>query len=255
MQESILNWGHLLIASGGSYKPPKCFYHLLSFGWKANGDCYYEANHEIEEYNVVVPMPDGSFAEIDHLPVDTPKETLGVVTCPNGKAAGGLAKMKEKCQKWVDRAKESNLKRKDVWFLADKQMWPSVGYGICSSVATVKELDSCLKNPYWQLVPLGGVIRTTPGSIRQLDRGFYGVGLPQPSIECLVAQVQSLLMHYGCNTSLGHQLSTSINGMIIEMDVSAQPFQEPYAKYSSRVTDCWAKRLGKSWISMALWLF
>ena len=38
MQESILNWGHLLIASGGSYKPPKCFYHLLSFGWKTGLD-------------------------------------------------------------------------------------------------------------------------------------------------------------------------------------------------------------------------
>jgi hypothetical protein len=84
---------------------------------------------------------------------------------------------------------------------------------------------------------IGGVIRTTPGSIRQLDRGFYGIGLSQPSIECLVAQVQLLLMHYGCNTS------TSINGMIIEMDVSDQPFQESYAKYSSRVTNCWVKRL------------
>jgi hypothetical protein len=50
-------------------------------------------------------------------------------------------------------------------------------------------------------------------------------------------------MHYGCNTSLGHQLSTSINGMIIKMGVSDQPFQESYAKYSSQVTDCWAKRL------------
>jgi hypothetical protein len=121
MQESILSWGQLLIALGGSYKPPKCFYYLISFGWKANGDWYYEANHEIEEYNVVVPMPDGSFAPIDHLPVDTPNETLGVFTCPTGAVDGALARMKEKCQKWVDRAKEGAVKRRDVWFLVDKQ--------------------------------------------------------------------------------------------------------------------------------------
>jgi hypothetical protein len=42
---------------------------------------------------VVVPMPDGSFAEIDHLPVDTPKETLGVVIYPTGDAKGALAGM------------------------------------------------------------------------------------------------------------------------------------------------------------------
>ena len=29
MQESILNWGQLLIASGGALKPIKCFYHLI----------------------------------------------------------------------------------------------------------------------------------------------------------------------------------------------------------------------------------
>lgn len=243
MQESILNWGHLLIGSGGSYKPPKCFYHLISFGWKSNGDWYYEANHEIEEYNVVVPMPDGTVAEIDHLPVDTNKKTLGVWTCPTGKPTGALMAMKEKCQKWVDKAKAGGLHRRDVWFLAEKQMWPSVGYGIGSNMGTIAQLDTCLKNPYWQLVPLGGVIRTTPAAIRQLDRGFYGVGLPQPSIECLIAQIQCLLMHYGCDTALGHQLSVSINGFIIELGLSDQPFQESYARYASRVTDCWVKRI------------
>ena len=77
-------------------------------------------------------------------------------------------------------------------------MWPSVGYGISCNTATIKELDSCLKNLYWQLVPLGGVIRTTPAEVRQLDRGFYGVGLPQPSVECMIEQTKCLLMHYGC---------------------------------------------------------
>lgn len=243
MQESILNWGQLLIASGGSYKPPKCFYHLLSFGWKPNGTWYYEPNHELEEFDVVVPMPDGSVADIEHLPADTTKKTLGVWTCPTGKADGALDAMKEKCLAWVDKAKTGGIHRRDVWFLADKQMWPSVGYGIGSNLGTIKQLDHCLKNPYWKLVPLGGVIRTTPAPIRQLDRGFYGVGLPQPSIECMIAQIQCLLMHYGCKSALGHQLTVSINAMIIELGLSDQPFQESYSRYGSRVTDCWAKRL------------
>ena len=29
IQDSISNWGHILIASGGAFKPPKCFYHLI----------------------------------------------------------------------------------------------------------------------------------------------------------------------------------------------------------------------------------
>ena len=30
LQESIYNWGQLLIATGGAFKPPKCFYYLIS---------------------------------------------------------------------------------------------------------------------------------------------------------------------------------------------------------------------------------
>lgn len=122
-------------------------------------------------------------------------------------------------------------------------MWPSVGYGLCSNMAPKKDLDSSLKNPYWKLVPLGGVIRTTPEHVRQLDRGFYGIGLPQPTVECMVAQVQCLLMHYGCKSSLSHVLNVSINYLILELGVSNQPFQESYALYNGLVTTCWAKRL------------
>jgi hypothetical protein len=31
MQASVNSWGKLLIGSGGTYKPDKCFYHLISF--------------------------------------------------------------------------------------------------------------------------------------------------------------------------------------------------------------------------------
>jgi hypothetical protein len=33
LQQAIENWGQLLIATGGSLKPEKCFFHLLDFVW------------------------------------------------------------------------------------------------------------------------------------------------------------------------------------------------------------------------------
>lgn len=160
MQESVFSWGGLLIATGGSYKPPKCFYHLISFGWRPNGEWYYEANHELEQYDLRVPMPDGTTALIDHLPVTEAKQTLGVWTCPMGDASKGLTEMGRKCQAWIDRVKESGLNRHDTLFLSDKQMWPSVGHGLVSNTAAVRDLMVCLKNQYWRLAPLCGVIRT-----------------------------------------------------------------------------------------------
>jgi hypothetical protein len=36
-QESITNWGRLLIATGRALNPIKCFYQLLSFSWNPDG--------------------------------------------------------------------------------------------------------------------------------------------------------------------------------------------------------------------------
>ena len=37
LQESIWNWGQLLQATGGALKGSKCFFHLISFGFQADG--------------------------------------------------------------------------------------------------------------------------------------------------------------------------------------------------------------------------
>jgi hypothetical protein len=38
LQESIINWGCLLLATGGALKPAKYFNHMISFSWKPDGD-------------------------------------------------------------------------------------------------------------------------------------------------------------------------------------------------------------------------
>jgi hypothetical protein len=55
---------------------------------------------------MMVPMPDGTEVEIDHLPVTQARETLGVWSSPDGNASESLVQMKEKAQEWIDRAKE-----------------------------------------------------------------------------------------------------------------------------------------------------
>ena len=239
LQHSILNWGELLIGSGGAYKPSKCFYYLMSFEFDRNGKWSYAQNHEDEELEMVVPMPDAEDTVIEHLSVGTSKETLDVWTAPNGNPQGAIAAMQEKAQEWVDKAKEGTLKKRDVWFMLGCQFWPRVGYGLSCCTAEHKLLDSCLKKQYWQLIPLGGVIRTAPAAIRQLSKGFYGVGCPHVGIECLIGQVQKLLMHYGCDSNVGMKMRLSLEQLIVEVGASNQPFQENFEKYRSRVTWCW----------------
>ena len=127
--------------------------------------------------------------------------------------------------------------------MVDKQFWPRVGYGLFSNTASFDRLSSCLKKEYWQLIPPGGVIRSAKAEIRQLDLGFFGAGCPHPGIECLVGQTNKLLMHYGCQSSLGLKMQLSMELLITELGLSLQPFQQSYKRFGDWVTPGWLKSI------------
>jgi hypothetical protein len=95
-QDSIVNWGSLLLAMGGALKPIKCFYHLISFTWRPDGTWKYADNKGREDLEIKVPLEDGSLAVIEHLPVTTTTKTLGQMTCPTGGSDGRWRKCKRK---------------------------------------------------------------------------------------------------------------------------------------------------------------
>jgi hypothetical protein len=52
LQQSIMSWGKLLIATGGSLKHSKCFYHLVSFSWKKDGTWEYTSEGRSESLSL-----------------------------------------------------------------------------------------------------------------------------------------------------------------------------------------------------------
>ena len=224
-------------------KPIKCFFHLISFVWKASGKWAYADNEANEELDISVPIPDGTMAPKEHLLVAKGKKTLGFFTCPPGCARAQLESMQEKAQEWIDRAKEGKLRQQDVWFLFDNQLWPRVGYGLSGVTSTWKEPDGVLRTKWWQLVPMGGMRRLAPHKIRDTNIGFYGAGCPHVGIECLIDQLNKLLMHYGCTSNNGLKLKILLEYIICEMGISDQPLQEDYNGFEPWVTHSLLKTL------------
>ncbi len=74
---------------------------------------------------------------------------------------------------------------------------PQVGYSLCNSMATYKELENALQKQYYLILPLGGVIRMVPLDCRMVDAGFYCPGLLHPGVESFIAMSNKLLMHFG----------------------------------------------------------
>ena len=88
-------------------------------------------------------------------------------------------------------------------------------------------------------MPKGGIRGTAPVQIRQLDRGFYGAGLPHPGVECFVSQVNKLLVHYGCKNAIGLELQVSMELLVVELGISTQPLRESFLRYNKWVTRTW----------------
>ncbi len=116
--------------------------------------------------------------------------------------------MREKAQGWIDRVIVGKLNRWHVWFLLDHQLYPMVFFGISSVRAPFDALSECLQQKWHEILPHGSVQWTSLHILRQLDPGFYGVGLPHPGIDCLLAQMTKLLTHYGNKSGVGIYIQT-----------------------------------------------
>ncbi len=110
-------------------------------------------------------------------------------------------------------------------------------------MATLPELELVMLSFYRKMLSLGGIVRTVSKGIQQLNRGFYGTGLPHPGVEAIVEQSNKLLTHYGCCTALGTKLQTSIELLLVELGMMFQPLQLPYANFGNMVTISWLKQV------------
>jgi hypothetical protein len=62
------------------------------------------------------------------------------------------------------------------------------------------------------------------------------MGCPHPGVDCLVAQIAKLLIHYGCRSGLGLEMSVLMELLITEPGISAQPLCKSFLKYGNWVT-------------------
>ena len=92
-QEACMAWGKLLIATGGTLKPEKCFYYLLDYEWQEDGS--WQMIDMVDLPSLTVPFPNGTDAKIEQLPVTEAKKTLGVWTNPAGICSKQLAVIRE----------------------------------------------------------------------------------------------------------------------------------------------------------------
>ena len=165
------------------------------------------------------------------------------MTSPNGKCELAIGMMQEKAQQWINAVRNKHPHCRNVWFSLKMQLWPWIGYGLCSSTATLKKLDMALHQQYYQILSLGRIVRTTMVQSRAVDTGFFSAGLPHLGIEAIIAMSNKLLVHFGCQMATGRLMQVSYSLLFVEVGLSFQLFHIPYTQFKHLATHSWIKML------------
>jgi hypothetical protein len=75
-------------------------------------------------------------------------------------------------------------------------------------------------------------------------------------IECLIAQLNKLLMHYGNQSCLGLKMQNTMELLVMELGMSLQPFQEDYAACHHWAIHSWMKlvweKASRVWVEIEI---
>jgi hypothetical protein len=249
-QSALSAWGKLLISTGGVLKPEKCFYYMVDYDWQADGSWDYCSMDESER--LYVPQPDGSAKEIQQLPVNCSKKTLGIWTNPAGDCSKQLEVIHEKVDTWTNRLEVGKLPAKWAWVSYFHQLWAKIRFGLGVNASPVGDLvgqeaeGGPLRKAYRRMLPYLGVNRNIKAGWRHLPSTFGGIGLRKLLSEVVIARLNLFLQHYNTPSTLGSKLTISLQCLQLEIGSDKCPLLEPFQHLGPLATSCWCKSFWES---------
>jgi hypothetical protein len=154
-QVNLDKWLRLLIATGGSLNPDKCYWYSISYVCKEG---VWEYDKNASSYKLSIPLPDGSREEIIHLPLSESKNMLGVWSSPDGSDAKHLQEVVVgKTSTWVNCLGNANLPIHLAWKAYRFQLGPVICYGISTLANRSKEIEDILHSLEFKMLSCLGV--------------------------------------------------------------------------------------------------
>ena len=109
---------------------------------------------------------------------------------------------------------------------------------------------TAFRNSIGRSCRLEGLSARHQSQFDKLIRDSKGAGFPHLGVKSLVEQLNKLLMHYGCRTSVGLKMQLLLELLTLEMGILSQRLQESYKRYGPWITAGWFKFFGIKWICL-----
>ena len=239
-QGNLDAWARLLMGMGGSLKPPKCYWYLISYSNK-NGAWDYD---DRAQYDLTIPLPDGSRHSIEQLPTGESRKMLGVWSNPRGTDDRHIQEVVlGKTKSFVIRIKNSHLPTHLVWKAYRSCLIPALKYGLSTLATQMECTQNLLRKWEFELISYLGVNRHVRTEWRSIPRELGGVGLWNYTVEQCKSWLEALLQHYGRGTMIAKKMIASLEALQLEIGCARNPLSEDYASRGGLATKCWMKAI------------
>ena len=239
-QDNLDAWAKLLMGTGGSLKPPKCNWYLISYINK-NGEWDYD---DSLQYDLSIPLQDGSRRIIEQLNTSESRKMLGVWSNPRGTDDKHINEVViGKTKTFVNSIKNAHLPTYLVWKAYRSCLIPGLKYGLSTLATQTTVTQDLLRKWEFELLSYLGVNKHVRTEWRSIPRELGGIGLWNFTREQCKSWLEAFLQHYGRNTTIAKKMIASLEALQLEIGCSRNPLSEDYALRGGLATMCWMKAI------------
>ena len=224
------DWGGIVKATGGSLKPAKCFWYMMSYKFNKNGTVRLKSVSELPKTELTIPQANDVKVPISLKPVNAAEKKLGVYTCPDGDFSTKLSYISKSGLEHAARLRSGHLHRREARLSVDLALMPKMLYGGVAISAIPTDLEKTFMKVYFHLLPSMGVNRNINQLLRMLPQMFQGLGRLNPNIEFLSAKISEILNNWDSHSVMGQMLKQAYQTFQLDVGLGGNIFDRSFEK-------------------------
>ena len=183
----------------------------------------------------------GEREELEHLPTNEARRTLGVWQEADGNEKTQTAKPRKKANKWATLVARSTLKKSDIRMGVTTFLYPSLTYGLMATALSEKQAKEVFSPIREKVLPKLKVCRTAPSALVHGPTEYGGMDIKNIHTLQGIAHIKALLEEASQDTATGKLMRNLAEYHQLECGMEEYLFHLPYDLMKECMTDTWMK--------------
>ena len=236
MQRLLWKWCSILWVTGGVLRPDKCWWCLITFGWK-NGKWYYIDKNSIP-FTITAYNADKTLEAIRRSDPNTAELTLGVWCAPDGSWDKTFEVLKDKSVIWAECMRTSFLTQYESLLAICTTIGKTWHYPLGVTGLNKDQCKKIMTPAYKVILPKIGPSEKIPLEIRYAATTLFGLGLPEIYSQQGIEHVKHFLSHMNSGSKIGYTLAALLEHINIEIGCDTNIFHISFNKWGFLLHEC-----------------